>query len=390
VLDSPPAEREQWGTVAAVKSSATTLNALRADQVGSLLRPPALLQARIDHGAGRLDRPGLRAEEDLAILDVLRHQRDCGIDVCSDGEFRRSSFLAGFSDAVDGFVPGEPPPMPWKGGNGHGLPALRASVVAGELRPRGRIAGVEAAFLREHSPVPYKITLPSPLVLAMNSYVPGLSDPAYPAREDLISAVAGLLAEEAGRLAAEGVPYVQLDSPTYTRWVDRELLSAQRAAGIDVTGLLEAAIEGDNRVLDAARAGGALTAVHVCRGNLMGRWLAEGGYDPIAQRLFAGLRCDRLLLEYDSARAGTFAPLRFVPAGKVVALGLITTKSGVLESADDVLRRIDEASRIVPLEQLALSPQCGFATSLPGNPLTRDDQWRKLELVVSLARDVWP
>jgi 5-methyltetrahydropteroyltriglutamate--homocysteine methyltransferase len=367
--------------------AATTLNALRADQVGSLLRPPALLQARIDFGAGRLDEAGLRAEEDRAILDALGHQQDCGLDVCSDGEFRRASFLTGFSDAVDGFVAGEPAPLPWKGGNGHRvLSAARGAVVAGELRPRGRIAAVEAAFLREHCPVPFKVTLPSPLLFAMNSYVPGMSDRAYPAREDLISEVAGLLAEEAGRLAAEGVPYVQLDAPSYTRWLDRDLLGSWPDAGR----LLDAAIEGDNRVLDAARAGGALTAVHLCRGNLLGRWLAEGGYDPIAERLFAGLRCHRLLLEYDSARSGTFAPLRFVPAGKVVALGLITTKHGLLESADDVLRRIDEASRIAPLEQLALSPQCGFATSVAGNPLTQDDQWRKLELVATLAREVWP
>jgi 5-methyltetrahydropteroyltriglutamate--homocysteine methyltransferase len=363
-----------------------TLNAARADQVGSLLRPPALVQARIDFGAGRLDRAGLREEEDRAVLDALRRQRDCGIDVCTDGEFRRGSFLAGFSDAVDGFVTGEPPPLPWKGGNGRGAPPLRGAVVASELRPRERIAGVEAGFLREHCPVPYKVTLPSPLLFAMNSYVPGLSDRAYPAREDLLAEVAGLLADEAGRLAAEGVPYVQVDAPAYSRWLDRALLGDHPDAGR----LLDAAIAGDNRVLDAARAGGALTAVHLCRGNLMGRWLAEGGYDPIARALFAGLRCQRLLLEYDSARAGTFAPLRHVPAGKVVVLGLITTKSGALEDADDVLRRIDEASRIVPLEQLALSPQCGFATSVAGNPLTRDDQWRKLELVATLAREVWP
>jgi 5-methyltetrahydropteroyltriglutamate--homocysteine methyltransferase len=368
--------------------AATTLNALRADQVGSLLRPAALLQARIDLGAGRLDEAGLRAEEDRAILDALDHQRDCGLDVCSDGEFRRASFLTGFSDAVDGFVAGEPPPLPWKGGNGrHVLPAAaRGAVVAGSLRPRGRIAAVEAAFLREHCPVPFKVTLPNPLLFAMNSYVPGISDRAYPAREGLVAEVAGLLAEEAGRLAAEGVPYVQLDAPSYTRWLDRELLGGWPGADR----LLDAAIEGDNRVLDAASAGGALTAVHLCRGNLMGRWLADGGYDPIAERLFTGLRCHRLLLEYDSARSGTFAPLRFVPAAKVVALGLITTKHGLLESADDVLRRIDEASRIVPLEQLALSPQCGFASSVAGNPLTQDDQWRKLELVAKLAREVWP
>jgi 5-methyltetrahydropteroyltriglutamate--homocysteine methyltransferase len=372
--------------LAAPMPSETTFNSARADQVGSLLRPPALLQARIDFGAGRLDRAGLREEEDRAILDVLRRQRDCGIDVCTDGEFRRSSFLAGFSDAVDGFVPGGQPPLPWKGGNGHGMPPARRPVVAGELRPRRRVAAVEAEFLREHCPLPYKVTLPSPLLFAMNSYVRGLSDGAYPAREDLLAEVAGMLAEEAGHLAAEGVPYVQVDSPGYARWLDRGLL----ADSANADALLDAAIDADNRVLDAARAAGALTALHLCRGNLMGRWLAEGGYDPIAGKLFTGLRCGRLLLEYDSARAGTFAPLRHVPAGKVVVLGLITTKSGAPENADDVLRRIDEASRIVPLEQLALSPQCGFATSVAGNPLTQDDQWRKLELVATLAREVWP
>ncbi|TMC01887.1 MAG: cobalamin-independent methionine synthase II family protein [Chloroflexi bacterium] len=371
---------------------ALTLNAVRADHVGSLLRPAPLLQARIDHTAGRLDLAGLRAEEDRAILDALRRQRDCGIDVCSDGEFRRASFLTGVSDVVDGFVPGELPPLPWRGGDGNGesAPPVRGAVVAARLRPREPIAGAEAAFLREHCPTPFKVTLPSPLLFAMNAYEPGRSDRAYPAREDLLSEVSGLLAEAAGRLAREGVPYVQLDSPSYTHLVDPEVLAARRALGVDVRGMLDEAIAGDNRVLDAARAGGALTAVHLCRGNLMGRWLSRGGYDAIAERLFTALRCDRLLLEYDSSRAGTFAPLRFVPAGKVVALGLITTKSGQLESADDVLRRIDEASRIVPLERLAVSPQCGFATSVAGNPLTQDDQWRKLELVATLAREVWP
>jgi len=154
--------------------------------------------------------------------------------------------------------------------------------------------------------------------------------------------------------------------------------------------LLGVAIAADNRVLEAARAGGAMTAVHCCRGNWMGRWLAEGGYDPIAEKVFTRLRCDRLLLEYDSPRAGSFGPLRFVPSNKVVVLGLITTKTGEMESREQLLRRIDEASRVLPLEQLALSTQCGFASTQVGNPLTHEQQWRKLELVASLAREVWP
>lgn len=364
------------------------MNARRADQVGSLLRPPALLQARIDRAAGRLDLGGLRAEEDRAILDVLRRQRDCGIDVCTDGELRRGTSMTGLLDAAEGLEQKEAPALPWRGGGG--MPAQRSAVVTGTLTMTRRVADVEAAFLREHSPVPFKVTLPSPLMLAMRSFLPGVTDRVYGSREELIAAAASLLAAEARELAAEGVPYLQLDASAYSTWLDRELRATLRAEGVDVGGLLDAAIAGDNAVLDAARAGGALTALHLCRGNDRGRSLAEGGYDPIAERLFTKLRCDRLLLEYDSPRAGSFAPLRFVPARKVVVLGLISTRTGEMETRDDLLRRIDEASRIVPLEQLALSPQCGFASSVAGNPLTADDQWRKLELVGSLAREVWP
>jgi 5-methyltetrahydropteroyltriglutamate--homocysteine methyltransferase len=298
--------------------------------------------------------------------------------------------MTGFSDAVDGFALAEVPSLPWRGGNGLEPAVRRAPVVTGRLRARDHVADEEAAFLARHAPGPFKITLPSPGLLALSAYQPGITDGAYDAREDLIADAAGILADEARQLAAAGVPYLQLDAPTYTRWIDRALLAGQRAAGVDMGRLLTTAIEGDNRVLDAARAGGALTAVHLCRGNRMGRWLAEGGYEPIAERLFARLRCDRLLLEFDTPRAGGFAPLRFVPAGKVVVLGLLTTKTGELELRDELLRRIDEASRVLPLEQLALSTQCGFASGQAGNPLTRDEQWRKLELVASLAREVWP
>jgi methionine synthase II (cobalamin-independent) len=195
--------------------------------------------------------------------------------------------------------------------------------------------------------------------------------------------------EEAELLARDGVAYIQLDAPAYTHWADESLTATYRAQGIDRSEFLARSIESDNEILDAARSAGATTGVHLCRGNSMGRWLAEGGYGPIAEKLFTELRCDRLLLEYDSPRAGGFDPLRFVPSDKVVVLGLITTKIGALERRDDVLRRIDEASRHVPIDRLALSPQCGFASSGRGNPLTEDEQWRKLELVVSVARDVW-
>ena len=366
------------------------MNALRADQVGSLLRPSALLQARVDHSAGRLDRAGLRAEEDRAILDALRRQADCGLDVYGDGEFRRVGFMHGFVEAVEGFVEAEGVPYRWRGGTGDETPARTSCIVAGTLRPRGRIADTEAAFLCEHAPGPFKITLPSPLLFALGGYRSGVSDPSYPTREALVADAAGILAGEVRRLAAEGVPYIQLDGPSYTHWADPDLVARYRELGVDLDRLLDAGIAGDNLILDAARAAGALTAVHLCRGNSMGRWLATGAYDRIAERLFHDLRCERFLLEFDSPRAGSFRPLRHVPASKVAVLGLITTKSGELEARDELLRRIDEASRILPLEQLALSPQCGFASSQIGNPLTPDQQWRKLELVGSLAREVWP
>jgi methionine synthase II (cobalamin-independent) len=195
------------------------------------------------------------------------------------------------------------------------------------------------------------------------------------------------LADEAKALSDEGLPYIQLDAPLYTHWADPALKAKYSAAGFDMDRLLPEAIAADNWILNAAKP--SVTGVHLCRGNSMGRWLAEGGYDQIAERLFNELRCDRLLLEYDSPRAGDFTPLRFVPKSKVAVLGLITTKHGELESRDELIRRIDEAARCLPLDQLALSPQCGFASSGRGNPLTEEQQWRKLELISEVARKVW-
>ncbi|HKF18357.1 MAG TPA: hypothetical protein VKF14_14345 [Candidatus Dormibacteraeota bacterium] len=376
--------------MATTKSRERERIALRADQVGSLLRPSELLQARVDFTAGRLDLEGLRAEEDRAILAALRRQRECGLDVLTDGEFRRANFRSGFMEAVEGFVEAEAKAISWKGGPGAEPASWRTQVVAERLRPLGRIADVEARFMRDHAGGTFKITLPSPLLFAQAGFRLDLGDGAYSSRAELIAHAASILADEAGQLAAEGVPYIQVDAPGYTRWVDPQLAASSRATGIDMDELMRVAIAGDNRILEAARAGGAMTAVHCCRGNWMGRWLAEGGYDPIAEKLFTSLRCDRLLLEYDSPRAGGFGPLRFVPSNKVVVLGLITTKTGEMESRDQLLRRIDEASHILPLEQLALSTQCGFASTQVGNPLTHEQQWRKLELVASLAREVWP
>jgi 5-methyltetrahydropteroyltriglutamate--homocysteine methyltransferase len=364
-------------------------NPLRADQVGSLLRPAALLEARQKRAHGDIDAAALSRLEDEAILAALERQKAAGLAIFCDGEFRRAGFSSGFADAVEGFVAGDPADRPWKGGTGNEPQSPNQRVVNAKLKLKGRIAQAEAGFMKSHSPGPFKITLPTAGGYSTTGWSEKLSKAAYPSRYDLLRDVATLISDEVRLLAAEGVPYIQIDAPTYTHWGDPSLRERYEAQGVDLDRQLEAGIAGDNLSLDAAKAGGALTAVHFCRGNSMGRWVAEGGYDAIAERIFNGLRCDRFLLEYDSPRAGSFEPLRFVPKGKVAVLGVITTKTGRLESEDEVRRRIDEAARYLPLDQLAISPQCGFASSGRGNPLTEDEQWRKLQLVVKVADKVW-
>ena len=364
---------------------------VRADQVGSLLRPPELVQAWDRLFAGQLAPDRLREIEDRASEAALERQQRTGIEVLTDGEFRRIVYLTSLVQAADGFVMGQGERLSWKA-TGREVPEeivnFEPPVVGDRIRLKARVAGEESAFMRTRVPGRFKITLPSPAHFAENSYKPGLSDKAYPTRSELLADLARLLADEAGQLAREGVPYVQVDSPTYTMFADSSWDGWFSAHGLDKPRWLQELIAADNQILDAARAGGAVTAVHLCRGNGLGAWLAAGGYDPIAEQVF-GLRCDRLLLEYDTQRAGTFEPLRLVPPDKVVVLGLVSTKTPVLESADDLLRRIDDAARYVPAERLALSPQCGFASHFRGNPLSEDDQWRKLELVASVAHRAW-
>lgn len=363
----------------------------RADQVGSLLRPQRLLEAWGEFLAGKLDPAALAEIQEECILAALEGQRAAGIDVYTDGEFRRAAYMTGLTDAVEGFsFLADGQRLPWRSDPGREVPPEIADfslpVVTRRIRSRGRVAAADAAFLREHAPGPFKVTLPSPAHFAGASYRPGVSDEAYPNRSDFVRDVASILADEAASLAREGTPYVQVDSPTYSGWLEGSELAG--SPGYDREDLADA-IAGDNAILDQAHAAGAVTAVHICRGNGSGAWLASGGYDPIAEQVFSQLRCDRLLLEYDNDRSGGFEPLRLVPEPKVAVLGLVTTKYGELESRDELLKRIDEASRSIPVERLALSPQCGFASTFRGNPLTESEQWRKLELVASVAREVW-
>src|SRR5581483_6334627 len=249
-----------------------------------------------------------------------------------------------------------------------------------------RLTEHEAAFLRERAGRPFKVTVPSPSVFMVMSYKPGVTDVAYRTRQDLLDAVEEIVRNEVAALVADGVPYIQLDAPQYSYYVDDRLREKLRGEGADPDELLRAAIIADNRCLDAAAASSAVTGLHVCRGNRRSMRFAEGGYEPIAEQLFGSCSADRLLLEYDTDASGGFEPLRFVPDDKFVVLGLLTTKAGALESRDELLKRIDEASQHHPVDRLALSPQCGFASNSAGNHLSPDEQWAKLQRVVEIAR----
>jgi 5-methyltetrahydropteroyltriglutamate--homocysteine methyltransferase len=359
----------------------------RAEQVGSLLRPPELLQARAARAESRLSVDELRTVEDRAVLDALALQREVGIDVYSDGELRRDAWMSDLAEAVEGFEL-ERVPMRWRGPGG-GEEGSRARIAGAKLRQTRRITGHETTFLKAHSPGPFKMTLPSASVFALASYRKGITDRVYPTPADLLADLVPIVRGEIEALVGEGVPYVQLDAPQYTYYGDPEVREQLTGNGIDVARTFEDAVEADRRSVEGLAREGLTLALHLCRGNSRSRWIAEGGYDALAERLFGSVPVDTFLLEYDTERAGTFEPLRFVPRGKTVVLGLVSTKVPELESQDALRRRIDEAARYVPLEQLALSPQCGFASVAQGNLLTADDQRRKLELVVDTARKVW-
>lgn len=362
-------------------------NEYRADHVGSLLRPRALLEARAQHEAGRLSTDELRAREDDAVLRALAKQREIGVDIVSDGEFRRGAWQTDMAYAVEGFAT-ERMDTEWYGPGG-GKETTRARVVAGPLRKTRRLTAYEVGFLREHAAAPYKMTLPSAAVFRDASYKAGVTDRFYPTRGDLLQALVEIVRDEIAGLVADGVPYVQIDAPRHTYYADPRIREQMQADGVDPDQALREAVNGDNASLEGVPRENVTIGFHLCRGNQRSRWHASGGYEPVAETIFGGLNVDRLLLEYDSDRAGGFEPLRFVPPGRTVVLGLVTTKSGQMEKQDDILRRIEEASRYVPIERLALSPQCGFASVAEGNLLTEDEQWRKLELIVDTARKVW-
>ena len=368
------------------------MSRFRADHIGSLLRPRALLEAREARGRGEIDADALCAIEDQAIMDVLQLQRDAGIDVYSDGEFRRTSWVgplyehatAGLEtrERNQGYRPD------WKGPGAEEanseLP-IPVVVVADKLQLNGRMTGDESAFLGKHAPGPFKVTMPGPTIY-MNVYDDEASRAAYPTRDDYLDELIGLYKIEVDGQVDDGCAYVQLDSLRYMQVFTGQ---AGMTPGVPPSVVFEETLRADNAVLTHAKARGATTAIHICRGNHRSAWAASGGYEPVAERLFGELVTDRFLLEFDDERSGGFEPLRFVPKGKTVVLGLITTKTPQLESRDDLRRRVDEAAKFVDMDDLALSPQCGFASTYLGNLLTEDEEKRKLELVADTARSIW-
>jgi 5-methyltetrahydropteroyltriglutamate--homocysteine methyltransferase len=355
----------------------------RADHVGSFLRPAELLAARADRHTSTGQ---LREVEDRHILECLCQQRNRGFNVFSDGELRRSTFMSDFNEAVEGITDGDAVQRQWSGAT-----VAKLGVATGKIQSKRRMTQHETEFLRVNSPGAIKMTLPSANQFPAIAFKKGVTDAVYGSYTELLWDCAPVIANEARALADEGVQYIQIDAPRYSYFIDPKWRRYVREEmGLDPETALNDAIKVDNSALDGVTGRpGIFTCIHLCRGNNRSQWYAEGGYDPIAEKLFNELNVDAFSLEYDSPRSGSFEPLRFVPRGKTVVLGLISTKVGELEPADAIVSRIEEAARYLPLEQISLSPQCGFASMAEGNTISEDEQWRKMDLVVEVALRVW-
>jgi len=356
----------------------------RADQVGSLLRPPQLREARANAKRGETSAAALREAEDAAIRQAIARQESIGLESITDGEFRRDwwhvDFLTGFEGVqaysaplVVGFQNTEEQP-----------PMLR---VTGRVR-RTRPVFVDAfRFVKENTRHTAKLTIPAPAMLHMRPGRAGISRECYPDLAQFWDDVAQAYRAEIGDLAAAGCTYLQFDDTSFAYLCDDNFRQAMRARGDDPDALVRAYADAINAAL-ASRPAGMTVTMHTCRGNFKSTWVASGGYEPVVEAMFS-TAVDGFFLEFDSDRAGDFAPLRFAPKGSKVVLGLVTTKLGELEAKDTLKRRIDAASKYVRLADLCLSPQCGFSSTHHGNLVSHDEQWRKLERIVEVAREVW-
>jgi len=359
----------------------------RADHVGSLLRPAEVLQARADLAAGKITADQLRAVEDKAITSAVAKQRLIGLSVVTDGEIRRDSWLSDMARAVDGFTSSKAL-LEWHGPGG-AQEESKANLVGAKLKKRKQLNADETPFLKSIAKEPVKVTLPAPSCFVQASFRDGVTDKVYKDRLDMLADVVEIVRDEIQWLISQGVEYVQLDAPLYSYYFDPVQREKMKASGKDPDKLLQQVVAGDNSALRGIPRENVTLGLHICRGNNRSRWYTEGGYDAIAETLFGGLDVDRFLLEYDTARSGGFEPLRLVPGNKMVVLGLVSSKEKALESSEDLERRIEQATQFLPLDRLALSPQCGFASTAEGNLLSEDDQWAKLKLVVETAGTVW-
>ncbi|HTW73903.1 MAG TPA: 5-methyltetrahydropteroyltriglutamate--homocysteine S-methyltransferase [Steroidobacteraceae bacterium] len=361
----------------------------RADHVGSLLRPPQLVAAREQYRQGQLSADALRSVEDAAIREVVAQQQEVGLQSVTDGEFRRAywhvDFLTRFSN-----VQQVPSPVSVSFHSESGAVQMQPSAlrVTGRLDRPQPIFVEDFRFLQSVARAMPKQTLPSPSVLHFRGGRGAIDREAYPDLEQFYDDLARVYALEIADLAAAGCRYVQLDEVNFAYLCDPKFRDQVRAMGEDPERLPHRYARLINRSI-AGRPADMVVCLHLCRGNFESSWLAEGGYEPVADTLFNEVEADGYFLEYDSPRAGDFSPLRRVPRDKTVVLGLVTSKHAALESAADLARRIDEAARYLPLEQLALSPQCGFASAGRGNRLSREEQFAKLRRVVEVARQVW-
>jgi 5-methyltetrahydropteroyltriglutamate--homocysteine methyltransferase len=378
----------------------TDLRTIRTDVVGSLLRPVAVIEARKQFDEGKIDAAGLRAVEDEAVRAAVRLQEDVGLDVVSDGEMRRLNFQDSFGAAVEGFDASQSTLQAYarrvEGGSAlrrwevpiqeKGTAISHRRPVKSRLKLARNVPLEEYQFVAGVAKTPAKVSLIGPDRISQR-FDHQNSKAVYSDMDAFMADVVAIEREIIKSLAEAGCRYVHIDAPGYTAYVDEPMQKQMRDRGEDPAENFSRSLKADAAVI--AGFPGVTFGIHLCRGNQRSMWHREGSYDAIAERLFTELPHDRFLLEYDSPRAGSFAPLRFMPKGKVAVLGLVSTKVPELETVDALKRRIDEATQYLPLEQLAISPQCGFASDVVGNLISADDQRRKLEVVVETARQVW-
>jgi 5-methyltetrahydropteroyltriglutamate--homocysteine methyltransferase len=361
------------------------MEAIRSDVVGSLLRPAFLVDARRQLEAGHLSPAEFKRIEDRAVDGAVALQEAAGLDVLTDGEQRRYAFFGHLIEALEGFDKLGGWALPFRNEQGEEL-VFRRPVVVEKLRWQRHMCAEEFAYLRGRTERAVKVTLISAQQAAAY-YDPDKSRGAYPTRDAYLADIVDFTRREVDELVRLGCTYIQIDAPQYAALLDAAIREGYRQRGSDPERLIDACVEMDNAVIEGHL--GITFGLHICRGNNQSMFYASGGYDPIAARVFRGSRFQRFLLEYDDERSGDFEPLRHVPDDRVVVLGLITTKKSRLESVEELRDRIGEAAKVVPLERLALSPQCGFASTMEGNRISVEDQRRKLQLVADTARAVW-